>query len=120
MCKWITVNNSRYSAERLGKAYEQVGNAMEIYKADLKVKYGDDIPRPYIQELEYMEMAMDALVECGIARYETAREIFDRLYALIKFDGHTVAVWKNDLISLAKEYGVELEKDEDVGNAVTT
>ena len=40
---------------------------------------------------------------------DTAKEIFERLYHHIKFDGHTVAVWKNDLLCIAKEYGVSLE-----------
>ena len=40
---------------------------------------------------------------------EIAKEIFEKLYANIKFDGHTVGVWKNDLIEAAKEYGISLE-----------
>lgn len=40
---------------------------------------------------------------------DIAKEIFEKLYANIKFDGHTVSVWKNDLIEAAKEYGVSLE-----------
>lgn len=38
-----------------------------------------------------------------------AKEIFTKLYAHIKYDGHTVSVWKNDLISIAKQYGVDLD-----------
>lgn len=40
---------------------------------------------------------------------DVAKEIFENLYANIKFDGHTVSVWKNDLIEAAKEYGISLE-----------
>lgn len=40
---------------------------------------------------------------------DVAKEIFEKLYANIKFDGHTVSVWKNDLIEVAKEYGISLE-----------
>lgn len=40
---------------------------------------------------------------------DVAKEIFEKLYANIKFDGHTVSVWKNDLIEAAKEYGISLE-----------
>lgn len=40
---------------------------------------------------------------------DIAKEIFEKLYENIKFDGHTVSVWKNDLIEVAKEYGISLE-----------
>ena len=40
---------------------------------------------------------------------DIAKEIFERLYANIKLDGHTVSVWKNDLMEAAKEYGISLE-----------
>ena len=40
---------------------------------------------------------------------DVAKEIFEKLYANIKFDGCTVSVWKNDLIEAAKEYGISLE-----------
>lgn len=40
---------------------------------------------------------------------DIAKEIFEKLYENIKFDGHTVSVWKNDLIEAAKEYGISLE-----------
>lgn len=40
---------------------------------------------------------------------DVAKEIFEKLYENIKFDGHTVSVWKNDLIEVAKEYGISLE-----------
>lgn len=47
------------------------------------------------------------------ATSDLAREIFERLHAHCKYDGHTVSVWKNDLISIAKEYGVDLTVYED-------
>lgn len=40
---------------------------------------------------------------------DIAKEIFEKLYANIKFDGHTAGLWKNDLIEAAKEYGIGLE-----------
>ena len=40
---------------------------------------------------------------------EVAEDIFKRLYQHIKFDGHTIGVWKNDLLCIAKEYDVHLE-----------
>lgn len=40
---------------------------------------------------------------------DIAKEIFERLHQHIKFDGHTVSIWKNDLLCIAKEYGVNLE-----------
>ena len=39
---------------------------------------------------------------------DVAKEIFEKLYSNIKFDGHTASVWKNDLIEVAKEYGISL------------
>jgi hypothetical protein len=39
-----------------------------------------------------------------------AEEIFKRLYEMSKFDGHSVGVGKNQILELAKEYGVELEE----------
>lgn len=56
----------------------------------------------------------DATVEKMVAKgyckaSEIAKEIFEKLYANIKFDGRTVSIWKNDLIEVAKEYGVNLE-----------
>ena len=44
---------------------------------------------------------------------EVAREIFERLYAHRKYDGHTVSVWLNDLICIAEEHGVDLKKYEE-------
>ncbi len=48
-------------------------------------------------------------------RADVAREIFERLYAHRKYDGHTVSVWVNDLICIAKEWGVDLQKYESEG-----
>lgn len=49
------------------------------------------------------------LIEEVPETFEVAEDIFKRLYQYIKFDGHAVAVWKNDLVQIAKEYGVILE-----------
>ena len=48
-------------------------------------------------------------------KYNIAREIFERLYAHRKFDGHTTSVWLNDLMSIAEEYGVDLKRYEEKG-----
>lgn len=80
------------------------------------------------KEIEEMAEAIFQNCNCGlffseaeqIARFvieeqgyrkedDIAKEIFEKLYANIKFDGHTVSVWKNDLIEAAKEYGISLE-----------
>lgn len=37
---------------------------------------------------------------------DIAKEIFEKLYKNIKFDGHSVAVWEKDLRRIAKEYNV--------------
>ena len=42
-------------------------------------------------------------------RTDTAREVFEGLYDKIKYDGHTISVWKNDLIDFAKTFGIDLE-----------
>ena len=39
-----------------------------------------------------------------------AEEIFKRLFDMCHFDGHTVGVYKNEIIELAKEYGIDLEE----------
>ena len=38
-----------------------------------------------------------------------AEEIFKRLFDMCHFDGHTVGVYKNEIIELAKEYEINLE-----------
>lgn len=48
-------------------------------------------------------------------KQDIAREIFERLYAHRKFDGHTISVWLNDLICIAEEYGVDLKRYETEG-----
>ena len=59
---------------------------------------------------EAEEIARFVIEEQGYSKEDDiAKEIFEKLYANIKFDGHTVSVWKNDLIEAAKEYGVSLE-----------
>lgn len=41
---------------------------------------------------------------------EVAMEIFERLHAHRKFDGHTLSVWSDDLVCVAKEFGIDLEQ----------
>ena len=40
---------------------------------------------------------------------DIVKEIFEKLYANIKFDEHTVIVLKNYLVEAAKEYGISIE-----------
>ena len=66
----------------------------------------DDIPAWY----DDFTSDAEALYNIGYRKAsEVAEDIFQRLYQHIKFDGHTVAVWKNDLLCIAKEYDVNLE-----------
>lgn len=59
---------------------------------------------------EAEEIARFVIEEQGYRKEDDiAKEIFEKLYANIKFDGHTVSVWKNDLIEAAKDYGISLE-----------
>ena len=59
---------------------------------------------------EAEEIARFVIEEQGYRKEDNiAKEIFEKLYANIKFDGHTVSVWKNDLIEAAKDYGISLE-----------
>lgn len=39
-----------------------------------------------------------------------AEEIFKRLFDMCHFDGHTVGVYKNEIIELAREYEIDLEE----------
>ena len=64
-----------------------------------------------LRAVEYNHSVLEQEVED--AKSEVAREIFERLHAHIKYDGHTLSVWKNDLICIAKEYDIDLEKFED-------
>jgi len=38
--------------------------------------------------------------------YTVAKKIFDELLANVKFDGHTVSVWKYDVLKLAAKFGI--------------
>ena len=58
-------------------------------------------------DYDYVAEKMVAKGYCKVA--DVAKEIFEKLYANIKFDGHTVSVWEIDLVEVAKEYGISLE-----------
>ena len=47
----------------------------------------------------------DSLLEN--AESEAAKKIFSELFSKVGFDGHNVSIFKNDLIEVAKKYGVE-------------
>lgn len=57
----------------------------------------------------YYERLAETIYNAGYRKEDDiAKEIFEKLYANIKFNGHTVSVWKNNLIEAAKEYGISL------------
>lgn len=58
----------------------------------------------------YYERLVETIYNAGYRKEDDiAKEIFEKLYANIKFNGHTVSVWKNNLIEAAKEYEISLE-----------
>lgn len=67
--------------------------------------------KEYIEREAAINKFSDHLPIGRSIRQSIAEEIFTKLYAHIKYDGHTVSVWKNDLISIAKQYGVDLDCD---------
>lgn len=40
---------------------------------------------------------------------KTAEKIFADIFAKVGFDGHNVSIYKNELIEIAKNYGIEAE-----------
>lgn len=40
--------------------------------------------------------------------HEVAQHIFNELMMHVSFDGHTVGIWKNDVLKLAEKYGVDV------------
>lgn len=44
----------------------------------------------------------------GEAEVEVAKKIFADLFGKVGFDGHNVAISKNELVEVAKKYGVEV------------
>lgn len=78
--------------EQIKEIYEQIKYCTGSYDSDAK-----DCANILYDYLGYRKAS------------DVAKEIFEKLYAHIKFDGHTVSVWKNDLIEVAKEYGISLE-----------
>ena len=58
-----------------------------------------------------LESIVDKVPTADVApKAEIARDIFVRLYEHRKYDGVTTSVWESDLILIAKEYGIDLEK----------
>ena len=43
-------------------------------------------------------------------RVDLVEQIFADLFSKVSFDGHNVSVWKNDLIEVAKKYGVDYKE----------
>lgn len=84
----------------------------------------DVVPR---SELEQMRERLLRATRCAIEAMtietthaleekekKVAREIFERLHAHRKTDGRRTSIWLDDLICIAKEYGVDLKKYEEM------
>ena len=64
----------------------------------------------YQGKLTAMEDALDDIEEAElIATHEIAEKIFADIFAKAAFDGHGVNITKNNLIEIAKNYGIEAE-----------
>ena len=97
---WLTRGTSK---EQLEQEKQEA-----IMSADLAMCH---IEGNYCGEIytDYNATAQNMIAKGYRKATDVAKEIFEKLYANIKFDGHTVSVWKNDLIEVAKEYGISLE-----------
>lgn len=71
---------------------------------ELCIAYDEETKR-----IDFDATAEKMVAEGYCKKTDVAKEIFEKLYTNIKFDGHTVSIWKNDLIETAKEYGISLE-----------
>lgn len=88
------------------QAYHRIRNILNEYRqeADALVDENQELKKENKLRREH-----EAKV---VKRYTNLKEeIFKKLYALLKFDGHSISIWKCDLMKLAKEYGVELEDE---------
>ena len=64
----------------------------------------------YQGKLTAMEDALDDIEEAElIVAQETAEKIFADIFAKIGYDGHNISIYKNELIKIAKNYGIEVE-----------
>ena len=64
----------------------------------------------YQGKLTAMEDALDDIEEAElIATHEIAKKIFADIFARAGFDGHSVNITKNNLLEVAKNYGIEVE-----------
>ena len=64
----------------------------------------------YQGKLTAMEDALDDIEEAElIATHEIAEKIFADIFAKAAFDGHSVNITKNNVIEIAKNYGIEVE-----------
>ena len=64
----------------------------------------------YQGKLTAMEDALDNIEEAElIATHEIAEKIFADIFARAAFDGHGVNITKNNVIEIAKNYGIEAE-----------
>lgn len=64
----------------------------------------------YQGKLTAMEDALDDIEEAElVATQKIAEKIFSDIFAKVGFDGHNVSIYKNELIEIAKNYGIEVE-----------
>lgn len=64
----------------------------------------------YQGKLTAMEDALDDIEEAElIATHEIAEKIFADIFARAGYDGHSVNITKNNLLEVAKNYGIEVE-----------
>lgn len=55
------------------------------------------------------EWVAEKLIEKGYRKeQDVATEIFNKIKSKIGFDGHSISVWKCDLVEIAKDYNIEL------------
>lgn len=94
--KTIAVDNYK-------KAYQMVRNRCDEFRKEAEAL--DDENQKLKEENRLRCQHQGELLR----KYNNLKEeIFKRLYALLKFDGHSIGVWKVDLVTLAEEYGVLL------------
>ena len=64
----------------------------------------------YQGKLTAMEDALDDIEEAElVATHEITKKIFADIFAKAGYDGHSVNITKNNLLEVAKNYGIEVE-----------
>lgn len=64
----------------------------------------------YQGKLTAMEDALDDIEEAElVATHEITKKIFADIFAKVGFDGHNISIYKNELVKIAKSYGIEVK-----------